>query len=1061
MLQQTSSAARATDSESPRLCAAAVAARLVGELGDRSILYLASDEARAAAIAAVAMAFAPEATVVHLPASDALPGDDAPASAANVGSRVAALRLVRGAGETPVLLIASAEASAVRYPAPAAYDHTPPRLAVGDAIDPEALLATAEALGYIVDDRIDEPGEIAVRGGVIDLFPVDHVLPVRVEFADGTIVAMREYDPITQLGGEAIEAVEIGHATEPALGHGVALLDHLPGAVVACDPRTTERRDRFLALAGDGLPRRRAADRLVDAEDWAAAWADRESLALVAGGDAPPRFVERRDPAAAFMRFARLAVKDGKLVLAGSARDLRFLTLRLSRSAKLDVVSAGTWTEVLAAPAGTVLGLVAPIDHGFVQDGITVVAAADLLGGRAGGDDRAASNAGLLTSGGDLARGDVVVHETFGIGVVEGLETLPSTDNGSGGDAIVLRYAKEARRLVPVGEADRLWRYGADAEAVTLDALDGSSWQKRRGAIDIAIAESARALAALAAERDALVTAPIAPPLAAYEKFAAGFPFTETPDQARAIVACLHDLASGKPMNRLVVGDVGYGKTEVALRAAAAVALSGRQVAIAAPTTVLVRQHLETFRKRFADAGIEVAGLSRLSSAAEKKRVIAGLADGSIGVVIGTGAVAGKGVAYKDLALVVIDEEQRFGAADKAKLQSIGARPKTTSHVLTLSATPIPRTLQSALVGLQPISVIATPPARRQPIRTAVATWDDATVRGALRRERARGGQSFVVVPRIEDMAPLADALGRLVPELSTVQAHGKLPAADLDEAMVAFAEGQGDILLATNIIEAGLDVPRANTMIVHHADRFGLSQLHQLRGRVGRSGRRGQILLLTDPDATIAPATLKRLKTLEAFDRLGAGFAISARDLDLRGAGDLVGEAQAGHMKLIGIDLYQHLFGLALRQARGETVEGWTPELHLDLAGRIPEEWVPEVDVRLSLYGRLARLDSASALDAFEAELEDRFGALPDPARDLLAAARIGMLAQAAQIARVDAGPAAIAFTPRRGATLPADVGLAERNDRWIAKEAIADRHERAERATELLEAIAAAGEG
>ena len=333
-------------------------------------------------------------------------------------------------------------------------------------------------------------------------------------------------------------------------------------------------------------------------------------------------------------------------------------------------------------------------------------------------------------------------------------------------------------------------------------------------------------------------------------------------------------------------------------------------------------------------------------------------------------------------------------------------------------------------------------------------------MRGALRRGHARGGQSFVVVPRIEDMAPLAEALARLVPELSTVQAHGKLAAADLDEAMVAFAEGHGDILLATNIIEAGLDVPRANTMIVHHADRFGLSQLHQLRGRVGRSGRRGQILLLTDPDATIAPATLKRLRTLEAFDRLGAGFAISARDLDLRGAGDLVGEAQAGHMKLIGIDLYQHLFGLALRQARGETVEGWTPELHLDLAGRIPEEWVPEVDVRLSLYGRLARLDSASALHAFTAELEDRFGALPDPARDLLAAARIGLLAQAAQIARVDAGPAAIALTPRRGATLPADGGLIERNDRWIAKEAIADPHERAERVVDLLDMIAHANE-
>ena len=1048
MLQLTSPAALAADGATALVSPAAIAAQLAVALTDQSLVYIAADETRAATIAALATAFAPEAIVVYLPASDALPGDDAPASPANVGQRVAALRRVRTADR--LLLVASAEASAVRYPVAEAFDVAPPRLAVGDSLDAAALLAQAEALGYGVDERVDEPGEIAVRGGVIDLFPVDRSLPVRIEVADGAIVAVRDYDPITQLGRQEIGEVEIGHAAEPAVEAGVVLLDHAPAAAVAADPGVTARRDRFLALAGDGLPRRRATDQLVAAKEWAAAWADRQELALTPGDAASPRFVERSDPVAAFARFARAALKEGKLVLSGSVRDLRFLSVRLTKALKREVVVANGWAEVTAAPAGSLLSLVAPLDHGFAMGGITVVAAADLLGGRAGIDDRAATTAGLLPGGGEWASGDVVVHETFGIGMVEGLETLSDAGGALSGDAIVLRYAKEGRRLVPVSEADRLWRYGADADAVTLDALDGSTWQKRRGAIDVAIAESARALAAMAAEREAIRTDPILPPAAAYERFAAGFPFTETPDQARAIVAALHDLASGAPMNRLVVGDVGYGKTEVALRAAAAVALAGRQVAVAAPTTVLVRQHIETFRKRFANVGVEVAGLSRLSSAAEKKRVIAGLADGSIGVVIGTGSVAGKGVAYKDLALVVIDEEQRFGAADKAKLQGIGA-----GHVLTLSATPIPRTLQAALVGLQPISVIATPPAQRQPIRTAVSIWDDATVRAALRREKARGGQSFVVVPRIEDMAGIAEALGQLVPELSAVQAHGKMAAADLDEAMVAFAEGQGDVLLATNIIEAGLDVPRANTMIVHHADRFGLSQLHQLRGRVGRSGRRGQILLLTDPDATIAPATLKRLKTLEAFDRLGAGFAISARDLDLRGAGDLVGEAQAGHMKLIGIDLYQHLFGLALRQARGQTVEGWTPELHLDLAGRFPEAWVPEVDVRLSLYGRLARLRDAGALDAFAAELEDRFGALPQEAADLLTAARIGLLAAAALVARVDAGPAAIAFTPRRGAALPVDIGLVERNDRWIAKEAIADPRERAERAAALLEAI------
>ena len=645
----------------------------------------------------------------------------------------------------------------------------------------------------------------------------------------------------------------------------------------------------------------------------------------------------------------------------------------------------------------------------------------------------------------------MVVHEDFGIGAVEGVETLPAENGAEGGDAIVLRYAKDARRLVPVGEADRIWRYGADADQVTLDTLDGGSWQKRRGAIDQAIAESARGLAAIAAERDARTTDPIVPDPAAYERFAAGFAFTETADQARAIAAVRADLASGKPMDRLVVGDVGYGKTEVALRAAALVALAGRQVAITAPTTVLVRQHIETFTRRFEGTGIEVAGLSRLSTPADKKRVVAGLADGSVKVVIGTGAVAGKGVEYRNLALVVVDEEQRFGAADKAKLAALGA-----GHVLSLSATPIPRTLQAAMVGLQSVSVIATPPARRQPIRTAVETWNDATVRATLLREKGRGGQSFVVVPRIEDMADVAERLAKLAPELKVVTAHGKLPAAEIGEAMVGFASGTGghggDVLLATNIIEAGLDVPRANTIIVTHADRFGLSQLHQLRGRVGRGGRRGQILLLTEEGQEIAEATLKRLRTLEAFDRLGAGFAIAARDLDLRGAGDLLGEEQAGHMKLIGIDLYQHLLAHALRAARGQAVDGWTPQLNLGLAGRLPDDWIPEIDVRLSLYGRLARIADTPTLDAFEAELEDRFGALPDPARALVQLTRLRLLARAAEIEKIDAGPAAIALTPKGKRTMPTVDGLLEKNGRWLLAERIDDERARADRVTELL---------
>ncbi len=1023
---------------------AIVAADIVATNAARCILVV-EDDQRADLIARLAGAFAPDTMVVHLVASDALPGDDAPASAANIGQRVAALRRLRIAATAPspapILLVLSAEASAVRYAAPSAFDEAPPLLKVGEPIDIAGLPDLADHLGYVVDDRVDEPGEIAVRGNVVDIFPADQVHPVRIAFEDGIVTSIRPYDAVTQRGLDDVAEVMIGRANEPALGEGVSITDHLPDAVMYLDPTVAARRARFLALALDGAAKRSVAPRLVDA----AAWDASTKVSRIIRDDEPveqtPRFVERRDPVRAFRRYAKSVTADAPLTIAGSARDLRFLAPRLG----MTVETAATLADARKVPAGTIALLCAPVERGFVHDGLTIVAAADLLGSRARLDDGPILTGMGFDEGRALHIGDLVVHEDHGIGAVRGIETV-QMDEATASDAIVLEYAKGARRLVPVAEANRIWRYGADADAVTLDTLDGGSWNKRRAGIDAAIAESARALKDLAAERSARSTDPIAPDPAAYETFAAGFKFSETPDQARAIAAVRSDLASGTPMDRLIVGDVGYGKTEVALRAAALVALAGRQVALVAPTTVLVRQHLDTMRARFAGSGYEVASLSRLSSAAERKRVCAGLADGSIAVVVGTSALGAKSVTYKDLALVVIDEEQRFGAKAKQSLREIGA-----GHVLTLSATPIPRTLQSAMVGLQAISIIATPPARRQPIRTTIATFDELAVRKALRRERARGGQSFVVVPRIEDIEPLAETLRKLVPELGLVVAHGKMDATTLDEAMAGFAAGDGDVLLATNIIEAGLDVPRANTMIVHHADRFGLSQLHQLRGRVGRGGRRGQILLLTAGDATIADATMKRLRTLQAFDQLGAGFAISARDLDMRGAGDLVGEEQAGHMKLIGIDLYQHLLGQALKVARGEAADRWQPVLNLGIGGMLPEDWIPETDLRLTLYGRLAHLNDVAALDAFQVELEDRFGTVPDAALRLLDAGRIGALACQADIRQIDVGPGAIAVTmgdPK--ATLPSPFEASKQ--RWLVRERIDDVDRRIERTRELL---------
>ena len=1048
--------ARSTDAKRP---IGELAAALLTALEGDDILFLAADEPRALELVRALEGGAGDALVLFCPASDALPGESAPPSPANVGQRASALRKVRAAltGGSPrprIALVSTGEAAARLYPAPNYFDAAPPLLTVGQPIQLEALAGELETLGYFPDDRVDEPGELALRGRVIDLFPADSGQPYRLEETDGVLASIRPYDPATQLTSGECEELEVGRVCEPPVGDdGVTLLDHLPGAQVALDGGADLRRTRFLGLAGDAAKRRpqRALRDICPDERWSGKLAEQPPLELELDfGEPPPRFVESRAPERGFRKAAEEVLDSGgKLLLLGTERDLRFVGRRVAKALRIEPRPVANWQEAIEGGPGEVLTLHMPVPRGFRLRNMLAAAGADLLGSRAQRDDAEATAADTqLFDFGEVRVGDVVVHEDHGIAVVAGLETLPD----DGGDAVALRFAGDTRRLVPVSEAARLWRYGADEDAFTLDKLDGSSWDKRRLEIAVAVAETARGLVALAAERMQRTAPVLEPDAAAYERFAAGFPFTETADQIRAIEAVRGDLLSGKPMDRLVIGDVGYGKTEVALRAAAMAALAGRQVALAAPTTVLARQHLETFRHRFAGSGVEVAGLSRLASAAEKKRVVAGLKDGSIRVVVGTGAVAGKAVEYRDLGLVVIDEEQRFGAADKTKLRELGA-----GHVLTLSATPIPRTLQNALVGLQQMSVIATPPARRQPIRTTVAAFDETTVRTALLRERSRGGQSFVVVPRIEDMEPMAAQLAKLAPELELLQAHGKLPAAEIDETMVRFAGGDGDVLLATNIIEAGLDVPRANTMIVWRADRFGLSQLHQLRGRVGRGARRGQIYLLTDPESEIAPRTLARLNTLAAFDRLGAGFAISARDLDMRGAGDLLSDEQSGHMKLIGVDLYQHLLEAALREARGEHVDDWVPQLNLGVGGRFPSEWIPEEELRTSLYIRLARIPDLPALEAFEDELADRFGDLPPEARQLVVTARIRVLARGADVEKIDAGPAAIAFTSRRGATLKAGgTGLDEKNGRLLLREALDDPLERLARTEDVLAELA-----
>lgn len=929
--------------------------------------------------------------------------------------------------------MASGEGAARRYPPPTVFDERPPLLAVGDPIDLSAFRELAAHIGYVEDEVVDEPGEICLRGSVIDIFPADAGAPVRVEFDDGVITSLAHYDPLTQLTSEDLQTIGVAQAVEPVCDRLATLLDHVEPGQILIVREAEDRRKRFLALASEAaIATNSALSREVVDE---AAWVDacQAWSALPADDDAlqpTPRFVEQKNPKRALKTYiAKRSAEGSRTAIIGSARDLRFIAMRLQRETDIEVRTLVSMAEA-AHLAHMQVGLLrGPLDGGAANAQIALVSAGDILGSRAE-IEGSADGATTLENGAldflSVEIGDVVIHEDHGVARLLGLVEDPTA---SGGELIALEFAKEGRRLVSPADAGRIWRYGSDADAVSLDTLNGSSWERRKSGVLEAIAATATDLVALAQARASLEAPSIVPDPAAYERFAATFPFSETADQARAIEAVRADLASGKPMERLVIGDVGFGKTEVALRAAAMAALAGFQVMVAAPTTVLARQHLREFERRFAKSGVSVVGLFGSTPASQKKAIAADIAAGNVQIVVGTAAVAGKTLRYAKLGLVIIDEEQRFGAADKARLRG---HPET--HLLVMSATPIPRTLHRSLVGLQAMSVIATPPARRQPIRTALKSAFDNGVATALTREKLRRGQSFVVVPRIADLDEVEALLQRLVPDQSIIKVHGKLPGAQLDQAMIDFAEGKGDVLLATNIIETGLDVPRANTMVVWNADRFGLAQLHQLRGRVGRGRRRGTIILLS-PGDSLTDRSRKRLETLARHGQLGAGFAIAASDLDQRGGGDLVSDAQSGHMKLIGLEYYQHLLEGAISASRGEAAPSPEPEMRLDSPGSIPTDWIPDETVRLNLYLRLSRIESPNEIEAFREELTDRFAELPPEAEALLSARELAICARRRGVASLTLGPGGCAITAGMGATGLDRAGFARKDDRWIRK--------------------------
>ena len=674
------------------------------------------------------------------------------------------------------------------------------------------------------------------------------------------------------------------------------------------------------------------------------------------------------------------------------------------------------------------------LDSGFQTDGLLVITETDIFGQRLS-RPRARRGRGedFLREVSALEEGDLVVHGEHGIGRYEGLVIIDSS--GGPHDCLQIVYAGGDKLYLPVENIEMLSRYGSAGTEAQLDRLGGAAWQARVARIKGRVRIMAEQLISIAAQRQTARAEPLHPQTGSFSEFCARFGFAETDDQLGAIEDVVGDLASGRATDRLICGDVGFGKTEVALRAAFIAAMSGYQVALVAPTTLLARQHGRVFADRFAGFPVRIGVLSRMTPPAEAKQLRADIATGDVQIAIGTHALLAKSISFNHLGLLIVDEEQHFGVGQKERLKEL----RGDIHVLTLSATPIPRTLQMALSGVREMSLIATPPVDRLAVRTFVGPWDGVVLREAIKREMFRGGQVFCVCPRIDDLQRVYDRLAALVPDARILSAHGRMPAAELDDVMTRFADGDADILLSTNIVESGIDIPTANTMIIHRSDMFGLSQLYQLRGRVGRGRQRAYAYLTSDPNRLLTPHARRRLEVMQTLDTLGAGFTLASYDMDIRGAGNLLGDEQSGHVREVGVELYQEMLRQAVETARdggdgglaGDDLE-WTPQLNLGLEVRIPEEYVTDLTVRLSLYRRIANLDMAAEADGLIAELVDRFGPLPDSVRNLLAVIELKQLCRRAGVERIDVGPKGLSLAFRNN-----EFARPEQLVAWIAAKA------------------------
>jgi len=1042
--------------------------------------------------------FAPDVTVLTFPAWDGVPYDRVAPNADTIARRIATLSELThretAGNKSSLIVLTTVNAVVQRVPPRAFIAASSMRLAAGNAVSMQELVERLEVSGYGRAGTVTDPGQYAVRGGILDLYPPG-AQPVRLDFFGDTLESIRAFDPETQRTAARLDSVELLPMSELVLTPDVrrafrqryvelfgpvtgddplyesisagrqhqgmehwlplfhdrldTLFDYLPGALVSLDPLVDDARTKRLEQVADHYEARAQAlerkafgappyhpvppeSMFLSEAEWQQALASRQTIALDPfehpetpggkivsfGGRQGHSFAAERQTEGGYVFDAvvahakRLKGEDKRVIVAcwsNGARE-RLATLLWEHGIG-ETMGVESFADAIALPHATTAFAVLPLETGFEAPGLAVIDEQDILGDRLVRKTRGKRGADVLTEVSSLSVGDLVVHADHGIGRFVGLTAIEAAEKPH--DCLELHYSGGDKLYLPVENIELLSRYGSDEAGVQLDRLGGVAWQTRKARLKKRIRDMAEKLIKVAALRELRQAPVLTPPDGLYDEFSARFPYEETEDQETSIEAVLDDLASGRPMDRLICGDVGFGKTEVALRASLIAVLAGKQVALVVPTTLLARQHFYTFTERFRGFPVKIAQASRLVTAKDRAEVKKGLKSGDIDIVIGTHALLAKSAEFANLGLLIVDEEQHFGVQHKERLKQL----REDVHVLTLTATPIPRTLQLALSGVREMSLISTPPVDRLAVRTYVTPFDPVILREALLRERFRGGQTFYVVPRISDLDDAAAFLEEHAPELKVARAHGQIGSRELDSVMNAFYDRQFDVLLSTSIVESGLDIPSANTLIVHRADMFGLAQLYQLRGRVGRSKIRAYAYFTIPADARLTPGAERRLKVLQSLDTLGAGFVLASHDLDIRGAGNLLGEEQSGHIREVGVELYQSMLEEAVAALRGgqegEVEDQWSPRINLGTSVLIPEDYVPDLQVRLGLYRRLSGVETHDAIEAFAAELIDRFGPLPEEVRHLLDVVEIKGLCRQAGIEQIDAGPkgAVIAF--------------------------------------------------